>query len=269
MLKRTFHIPNNAPAEHDVLLWELSQHHVGLSWADAVTKKLKGVSLYELRNLLDPEKLREIIETEATVAGRETRAVISSAGKNVLLMPMSQFTETSAKQLFEASFTTNDEAFFFDELPDYNVVVVHSLPYAFLQLLDPSQPASVRHQYTLLLYALNTGDSSAIHLHVSSKDFQIVAVKDGQLKLAQTFFYTTPADIIYYLLAVCQQQGMSQKDITLLLSGLINKDSALFNELYQYFSNIQFWSPSPKLELASEYPVHFFSSFYNLVSCAL
>jgi hypothetical protein len=97
-----------------------------------------------------------------------------------------------------------------------------------------------------------------------------VAVKDTSLLLAQIFSYQKAEDVLYWLLKICRQFSISQEQVILVLSGLIDKQSAVFKELYQYFLNIEFASIENDIQLSGEfedYPVHFFSSIFKLASC--
>jgi hypothetical protein len=73
-------------------------------------------------------------------------------------------------------------------------------------------------------------------------------------------------DVVYYLLNICQKFGLSQEATHLSLSGLIDKDSALFKDIYQYFSDISF---NEGVSLNDDYPAHYFTSIYQLAACAL
>jgi hypothetical protein len=50
------------------------------------------------------------------------------------------------------------------------------------------------------------------------------------------------------------------------LSGLIDKQSALYKELYQYFINIEFSEAGWNMA-GTEYPAHFFTSLNDLAQC--
>jgi Protein of unknown function (DUF3822) len=82
--------------------------------------------------------------------------------------------------------------------------------------------------------------------------------------LAQTYSYTAPEDIVYYLLRIVQQFALSAEEVTVILSGLIDKESALYKELYQYFLQIELRSVSWN---TGDYPAHFFSSLNDLARC--
>ncbi len=124
-----------------------------------------------------------------------------------------------------------------------------------------------RHQYSLEMNNLNSVSAGgSMLIDFRKDDFTMVVAKDSKFLLAQTFDYSTPADVLYYLLKICQQFSLSQQELQLQLSGLIDKQSSLYNELYQYFINVEFRQAS--WNVSNEYPAHFFTSLNDLAKCA-
>jgi hypothetical protein len=101
------------------------------------------------------------------------------------------------------------------------------------------QEISVRktgHNYSLGIRSIKDADVSGyISLDILTSQLYVVVSSENKLLLAQSFSYSTPADVVYYLLKVCQQFNFSQRQVKLFLSGLIEKNSALYKELHQYF----------------------------------
>ena len=84
--------------------------------------------------------------------------------------------------------------------------------------------------------------------------------------------YTAPDDVLYYLLKCCQQLNFSQQTMKVFLSGLIEKDSALYRELYKYFINLEFESLAREIKLTEAltiHPEHYYSSISKLAACVL
>jgi len=103
-------------------------------------------------------------------------------------------------------------------------------------------------------------------------EFSVIVFKDNLLQLAQTFVYTSPEDVLYYLLKICQQLDLTQQSIKISLSGLIEKDSAIYRELYKYFIQLEFETLPDEIRIAEalhEYPDHYFSSICKLATCVL
>jgi hypothetical protein len=271
-LKRTFHITRDpaATTHGDVLLCELSQHHVCTALALTASKEVQQINYYELKNGLPPDTLRSIIETENLEPHAIKRVVVCNASKEVVLLPSFGFTETNADQIFSALYNKDGQSLYFDTINEHNLVLIHTLPKDLMRELEQVNLTQITHNFTCLLHSSNELNAeNGIAVQFTGKEFRVAAKKEGQLKLAQTYFYSTPHDVLYYLLAICQQYGLSQTDTPVVLSGMVSHDSAIFNELYQYFSELKFWSPSNKRTLHSEYPAHFFSTLYNLAACVL
>jgi hypothetical protein len=271
-LKRTFHITPAKPvdATNAVLLCEFSQHHTCFALADAASKTLLQLSYYELKNGLAPDTLHDIIEAEKLDNAGRHRIVMSNASKELVVVPAHHFTEESGRRFFTNQFGNTADVFFLDELSEQNLVLVHAVPREIMNLLKSSFGTEIRHCFSCQLKSNNSiTTNSQLTVHFTGKEIYVIASKEEQLKLMQTYFYTSPLDVVYYLLTICQQYQMLQADTELVLSGLVSADSAIYKELHQYFATVRFWKPATKAVLESEYPQHFFSSMYNLAGCVL
>jgi hypothetical protein len=113
----------------------------------------------------------------------------------------------------------------------------------------------------------NANAAGCIRVDFSTENFIAIVFKNEQLLLAQTFPYSTPDDVMYYLLKTCQQFSLSPLDVQLVLSGLIEKQSALFHELYQYFISIEFKNANWTVNEDNEYPLHFFAFINEIIQC--
>ena len=93
-------------------------------------------------------------------------------------------------------------------------------------------------------------------------------IKDGKHQLINSFNYRTAEEITYTLLNICQQFDV--ENIALEISGLLEKNSALFAEIYKYFETIDL-TPLPENKNYSEeitqHPSHYFSHIFALDTC--
>ena len=127
--------------------------------------------------------------------------------------------------------------------------------------------AKCRHQYSLAVKRINAANNEgSLLVDFRTDEFTFLVAKGSRLMLAQSFPYSTPEDVAYYLLKACQQFSLSQKEVSVQLSGLIDKQSSLFKELYQYFINVEFREAG--WNTGSDYPAHFFTSLNDLAQCA-
>lgn len=253
-----------------MLLCELSQYHVCIALADAASRKITQLSYYELRNILEPEKLHDVMRAENVDVRNMNRVVVSNAVKDVVLVPASYFSEDSGRRFYTSGFGSTPDTFFYDQIPEYNVVLVHAFPQAIMDSLKSLQGTEAMHFYSCQLRTDAGFESeSQITVHFTSKEIHIIAKREQQLKIAQTYYYATPLDVVYYLLLICQEYNFSQTKTVVVLSGLVSEDSAMYNELHQYFSALCLWKPPSKTILQGDHPHHFFSSMYNLAACVL
>lgn len=96
----------------------------------------------------------------------------------------------------------------------------------------------------------------------------IVLMKDGQLQLIQSYSFQTADDVLYYLLNITQQFGLSPQEIQVEISGLIDIKSQKFEYIQKVFSKISFDTISNEnffRNYIGEYPLHYFSPFLNLI----
>ena len=84
--------------------------------------------------------------------------------------------------------------------------------------------------------------------------------KEGQLQIVQYFDFTTPADVCYHILNVAERFETTASSLTLSLSGMIDVDSTLYQELYKYFLHIKFAETKDVVfsKGFEELPTHFY-----------
>lgn len=101
-----------------------------------------------------------------------------------------------------------------------------------------------KHCSTILIESVMLAEKNAsgskLYIHVNPSHFEIVAVKDSQLTLYNTFEYDTPEDFIYYLLFTTEQLSLNPETINVQLLGEISDTDALYKIAYKYIRNISF-----------------------------
>lgn len=100
-------------------------------------------------------------------------------------------------------------------------------------------------------------------------EFRVVVHRNFRLLLQQQYGYVAPLDVVYYLLKICAEFGFTQQNTLLSVSGFITADSALYHELHQYFLNIRFSELDSVNVAGADVPKHYFTSLFNLATCAL
>jgi len=150
----------------------------------------------------------------------------------------------------------------------YNVYAVPETVHSFLTKRFTT--AKYWHQYTLNIQNNEFVENGKLRVDVRKDDFTLLASANNKILLAQTIEYSTPDDVMYFLLRVCNQFGLSQQEVHVELSGLVDQQSALYRQLYQYFLHLDFVYTNWKVSVAvhNENPDHFFTSLNDLARCA-
>jgi hypothetical protein len=125
------------------------------------------------------------------------------------------------------------------------------------------------HLYSLLpVIAKSTGN--LMYCIFSTTHVTVQLFKSGGLQLIKSFPYKTPEDVAYHLLNACQYFQVPVNDTSLVLNGMIDAESVLYNELYKYFADPGF-AALPELFTYSDdikkFPAHYFSHLFELAAC--
>lgn len=100
-------------------------------------------------------------------------------------------------------------------------------------------------------------------------EVQITVERNGNWLLLQSYNYQTPEDVLYHILNVMQQLGLTQDETTVYLQGMIDQHSALYDVLYSYILNLQL---KDELQYSfpsatEEHPVHLSASLDQVLVC--
>ncbi len=268
-LKQLFHIENgNSESSQQVLSLRLGDKHTSF----AITSK-SGAELYQLAYcVLDEQNEKELSVFFAAYPSLSNSfyeiQVTYDFSQSVLISSKEYKLDDAALLLSTVGGNIGNANIISELIAEWQLYNIYAVPKEMqAQLLQKFPAARCRHHYSLAIKNLNASNEGGILTVDLGKDnFTLIAANGGKFLLAQTFDYTTPEDVLFYLLKASQQFSLSQQQVRLQLSGLIDKQSSLYNELHQYFKNVEFREANWNIE--SEYPAHFFTSLNDLAKCA-
>ena len=131
------------------------------------------------------------------------------------------------------------------------------------------------HYYSLLLKSYKMFDSTeqedCIKVIFYADKMVALVVRRGRVHLVQTFLYQDTKDVAYHLLNCCHQLDLRQEAVSLLVGGLIDRQSSLSAELHKYFLHVSFEEIDESIKVTDELkelPLHYFSSILKMAVCA-
>jgi hypothetical protein len=267
-LKQIFHIENGPPKNEEIVLsLELGEKHSSF----AVTDK-SGTELYELAYCTveewNSDSLTIFFSRYPCLGKQFYKIKIAYDYPEAVLIPSAANIQDGAVLLKTIFGKVNGRNVISELIPEWQLYNTYSVPAVVQQWLNSKYlAANYYHKYSIAVK--NSGsatENGKLIADFRTDDFTLLATKSSRLLLASAFQYTTPEDVIFYLLKACQQFSLSQREVQLQLSGLIDKQSALYKELYQYFINVEFREAG--WHAGNEYPGHFFTSLNDLARCA-
>lgn len=272
LLKQLFHITQQ-PAEaqpNDVLLMEVGEDYSCVAHCNATSKVINEISYYTFTKGAF-EEVYDIGQQVKSASDAFDKVVVCPAFPQALLVPDKFFTGDNNQSLLQTVYDVTGHTILHDPV---NIWHLHNV-YAFPQALHQSyteQFGSLTyvHAYTAALKNDNTiTEDHQITVHFNTTHFRVKVKKGQTLLLMQTFSFQTPLDVVYVLLKICAEMELKQEETNIILSGLIDEQSDLYKELYNYFIHLHFATVYGPAVLQSEYPEHFFASIYNLAACVL
>ena len=250
-----------AANEKDFLLIEIGESYYMISVFNNQKKEFTALQFATVEAADIADKIDAVIKDIGS--SQFEKIVICSAFTNAVMVPRKLHSDNGLK-IFDKNQYQLEAV-----IPEWQMVALFSLPKQLYQKLDAAFPnATVTHCYAPALKVYNGFVSqNQVSVHFVPNQFRVIVKKDQHLQLAQTYNYTAPLDVVYYLLKICNEFNFSQTETYIIISGFIEENSALYKELNAYFSNVHFASKPAVSIVENKYPQHFFTSMYNLASC--
>jgi hypothetical protein len=265
-LKTLFNIQGEAAEKPEMLLLEIGADHVKFALYSRENDSFSHIRIYETAGTMEPHDLSAILQE---LGHRNISKVIAcSSFPQALLLP--RFKTNDYAELWKSIFGEPATQVLKDDVPEWQIANVYALPPAIQQQIQSSFPAvHFMHNFSCALKNYNGyDDANQVSIDFSTRHFRVIVKKEGAIQLAQIYAYQRPLDVVYYLLKINSEMGFDQSKILLVLSGLIEENSAMFKLLHEYFSNIVFAKPGKAIIPQNELPSHFFASIKNLAACA-
>ncbi len=273
-MKPSFHIKSGSEqnAANSILLLIAGERHCSFAVMNYIAKELVEFGYYTAEE--DEPDYAKFFENNPVMNNRYYQTAVAYDANECVQIPSAVYKYEDGQIHLDTVYGREVNANIISEnVPAFNLYNVYRMP-ANLQSTISKKFASGKfwHFYTVVLKNMFSKQSQTMFIDFKQDDISVIVLNENKLLLAQTFSYTSPEDVLYYLLKCCQQLDLSQKQVKVYLSGLIEKDSAIFRELYKYFIDLEFESLRSDIKLAEElrvHPEHYFSSISKLASCVL
>lgn len=269
LLKTLFDLHSSKNAPPNTVLAEVGGDYCCVALANKDSKSINRLTYFSLEGEHLPQSLSAVLKEH--IGTDIVKAVVCSAYPEALLVPQTVFSNENNIELLSSIYTITGSVVKHDVVQEWQLATLYAVPQPIEQWFNEQfTDTDFIHTYTTLVKKSNYFIAeSNLSIQFMPKSFMVLVNKKERLQLVQAYQYTTPLDVVYYLLKIFEAFSLAQEETRISISGLVEENSALFKALHDYFLHVQF-AEIPKVVLEQNtHPQHFFTSMYNLASCVL
>ncbi len=187
------------------------------------------------------------------------------------LVPQQFMNIASSKEILNLIYgDTSDRIVRNDIMNSHNLNNIYGVPKQVDSVIANLFPqANHSHLYTLLPN-VNKVTNNQLYSIFSTTHVTLQLFKDEKLQLIKRFNYKGPEDAIYHILNACQCFQVPVNETTIVLNGMIDAESVLYNEVYKYFLQPKFGVLPDQFTYSEDivkYPPHYFTHLFELAAC--
>jgi hypothetical protein len=265
------------PNRTDQLAIEIGSHQIACMVKNSITGEIDAIELYQIdqSNTDWSDILFEVKQNSKILGPTYSDCFVFFNFEEALVLPMSEMSASASADYLSLVYGTDERADTkFDRINSVlPTVIIYRIKKSLTELLDRNFLIfKIQHIYTNILNdVLNRASIPSIFLKliVYQKHIIIVLLKDNQLQLIQTYHFLHPDDILYFAISVTNQTGISPLETELELSGLVDLQNNLLDQLKKSFGIVNFDvvnhtginQTSP-----SNYSPYFLTPFYKLLA---
>jgi len=236
---------------------------------------LKHVPLIVGKLQFLPRKIESFFDDDEKLNASFKSVSITYSTNKATLLPKEINSGNSARKLIElTSETSRNEEIRIENISGFNYDLLYSYPVELMTLLNRKfTDFTFRHKsIPLISSAVNQRNEkkNSLLVNFERKYIRVIAFKETQLELYNSFYFKNESDFMYYTLNVWQNLQFDPVRDELLIGGYVADDSNYIRQLKKYISNISFLKPDSGFiygNLFSKIQKHQFVSLLNSYSC--
>jgi hypothetical protein len=250
----------------------------GLSFCVLDTIRNKFIMLRstqpENNNKYSPEEISEIIRKDDFLTKKYRKVNIIFPSPKFTLIPSVLFDPGRKDDYFTFNHVSPESNIILNnKLSSPDSFLVYASPLTLYDLVNEVWPGvHPYHQLKPLSEYIGSRKHSGdnyFHAHLEHDFFNILFYSKSTLKFCNSFNYRTVSDILYYIMNVFRNMDIKQ-DVTVFLSGQVEKNDDLFSGLALYIQNIKFAEPSGNFTFSyvfNDTDLHRYINLFNVANC--
>jgi len=266
LVKSTFYINNfNSSAEARLII------EIGNSEFTFVILQDKTFTALATYQIATVNELNDLLASENLLHHNFSKVDVVYNNKESVLVPTVLYNSNATNSYIELIYgDTFKGQLKTDFIYKHAIQNIYKIEYTIQKAMFTKFPsATISHQYSLLPDSTGLSGTKLFIVFYQNK-FSVLCCKQNQLQVIQQFDYANAYDVAYYLLAIAEQYTLDVNEVELQLCGMINENSALYNELHKYFKHLSF-QPLPDVfdyvDDIQALPSHYFAHTFLFAAC--
>jgi hypothetical protein len=240
ILKKLLDVPLKFADKKDIsLLMEISKTCLSVVWYSNGPKKIWGTEVYDLPSGVAFEaELIALISTIRQHKLKPEKVNLYFDFPDFMLVPDELYKQGSEADMLDLFFGKEANVVCkTDQLKIAEVKNVYRISNSILNPISMAFPnAKLTHSNVKQINGKVEGD--LLTGIVFNNIIKLFLYQNNELHLVKHFTFSTHDDVVYAVLQICSVHDIDPNQIKLRLKGMIVKDSALYQSLYNYFMDI-------------------------------
>jgi hypothetical protein len=266
LVKSTFYINNFNRSAEARLIIEIGNSE--FTFVILQDKTFTALATYQIATV---NELNDLLASENLLHHNFRKVDVVYNNKESVLVPTVLYNSNATNSYIELIYgDTFKGQLKTDFIYKHAIQNIYKIEYTIQKAMFTKFPsATISHQYSLLPDSTGLSGTKLFIVFYQNK-FSVLCCKQNQLQVIQQFDYANAYDVAYYLLAIAEQYTLDVNEVELQLCGMINENSALYNELHKYFKHLSF-QPLPDVfdyvDDIQALPSHYFAHTFLFAAC--
>jgi len=267
-------LPESVDAPNCVLVCEISNEGFSYVIKNDEQNKYVAAAMYQFEKEIDDDDhagtLHDVITTHPMLAGNFKKVYIVYSFAESVLIPFALYSSLENENVINLVHgdIQSNTSILTDLITQRGVYNAYRVSTPICNVIRSHfHDACEMHQYSVLLKQAVPKEDS-LHIIFYPQRMVVKLDKKGRTEVINSYCYNIAQDVSYILLNACKQFDVENIPVT--VSGLIEKDSILYKEIYKYFETINFASLPAEFNYAesiTQQPSHYFSHIFAIDSC--
>jgi len=256
-------------AEKLTLSLLFGQHLAAYLWIDANSQKALKGAFYQISHWNSGDFIDEFLANCLPCSTPSFSVQVCFDAPQLVQMPIVQYDRSKLDSLQRVAYPYNPELLFLHEsFASSQLYLSYAVPVNLFNKVTSQFPdLNYFHAARILLKEHHTNnDAGCFFVHIGIAQLSVVLYRGDRLLFHGYFDYQHEMDALYYLLKLAAAHDISTTSLQILVAGLIDPSSRLYEEFSNYFLHVVPFANA--IQFAEEAPSpHYFALLSNHSLC--